>query len=90
MSRHPIRLIVPAFLCAIAVGFLVALLLRAIQTNAASFVPISLIGVVFFACRCYAEVRRAWPSFTRHLARRREMRMSPPVIRINLPKEDIQ
>lgn len=84
------RHLIAPFLCALAVGMFLALLLRAVLTDAASFVLIALAGVLLFACRCWVEARRAWPSFIRHLERRREMRRSPPVVRINLPKEDVQ
>lgn len=45
---------------------------------------------MFFAYRCWAEVRQAWPAFTRQLAHRRAMRRAAPLVRINLPKEDVQ
>lgn len=82
--------LIAAFISALVVGMCLALTLRAIHTDAASFVLLGVAGALFFAFRCWVEARRAWPAFTRHLARRREMRFSPPVIRINLHKDDVQ
>jgi len=84
------RHLTAAFLCALVASFCAAVVLRALTTNADSFVLIGGVGVLFFTYRCWAEVRQAWPAFTRHLARRREMRLSPPVIRINLHKDEVQ
>jgi hypothetical protein len=84
------RHLVAPFFCMLAVGLFLALLMRAVETNAASFVLIALPGIAFFAYRAVVETRRAWPTFTRHLARRRAMRLSPPVIRINPAKDDVQ
>ncbi|MGH8037165.1 MAG: hypothetical protein ACREPD_05440 [Stenotrophomonas sp.] len=83
------RHLIAPFFCALAVGLFVALLIRAVRTDAASFVLIAMAGIAFFAYRAVVETRRAWPSFTRHLARRREMRREAQVIRINPPNTDI-
>lgn len=84
------RHLIAPFFCMLAVGLFLALLMRAVITDAASFVLITLAGIAFFTYRAVVETRAAWPAFTRHLARRREMRLSPPVIRINLHKDDVQ
>lgn len=84
------RHLTAAFLCALVASFCAAVVIRALITNADSFVLIGGIGAMFFAYRCWAEVRQAWPAFTRHLAHRRAMRRAAPLVRINLPKEDVQ
>jgi hypothetical protein len=80
------HLIAP-FFCMLAVGLFLSLTVRAVETDAASFVLIGLAGAAFFLRRCWVETRHAWPAFTRHLARRRDMRRSAPVIRINPPTD---
>ncbi|MFL9582409.1 hypothetical protein [Stenotrophomonas sp. AB1(2024)] len=84
------RHLIAPFFCMLAVGLFLALTVRAVETDAASFVLIGLAGAAFFIRRCWVETHRAWPTFTRHLARRREMRLSPPVIRINPHRDDVQ
>lgn len=90
MSRHPIRLLVPAFICVVVFGFCVALLARAIYTNADSFVLVGGVGALFFGCRTVTEARQVWRQFVAQLQQRRSMRRAAPLTRINLPKEDIQ
>lgn len=84
------RLLTAAFLCTLVASFCAAVVIRALITNADSFVLIGGVGAMFFAYRCWAEVRQAWPAFPRHLAHRRAMRRAAPLVRINLPKEDVQ
>lgn len=82
--------LIAAFISALVVGMCLALTLRAIHTDAASFVLLGIAGALFFAFRYWVEARRAWPAFTRHLARRREMRVTAPFTRIKLNKDDLQ
>ncbi len=84
------RHLTAAFLCALVASFCAAVVIRALITNADSFVLIGGVGAIFFTYRCWAEVCQAWPAFTRHLAHRRAMRRAVPLVRINLPKEDAQ
>lgn len=90
MSRHPIRLLVPAAISAVVFGFCIALLLRAIATGAASFVVVSIAGAFLFGSRAVTEVRQVWRQFLAELEHRRALRRSAPFTRINPSKEDVQ
>lgn len=78
------------FFCVLAVGFFAALLYRAIQTEAVTFVISGAAGVLAFSLLCRIEVIKAWPAFTRHLQSRRQLRVAPPFTRIKLKKDDVQ
>jgi hypothetical protein len=88
--RHPIALLVPAALNAILVGFCIALATAAYPRGADSFVVLGPACAGFFALRAVVEARQAWRPFVTGLARRRALRHSAPLTRINLPKEDVQ
>ncbi len=90
MSRHPIRLLVPAFISALMLGLCIALLLRALTTGAASFVVISIAGALFYGTRTVTESRQVWQQFIAELEDRRALRRSAPFTRINPSKEDVQ
>lgn len=77
------------FMCVLAVGFFAALLVRAIQTNAYSFVVFGIAGSIAFSILCWMETRKAWPAFRRAMERRKQMRIAPPFTRIKLQKEDL-
>lgn len=90
MSRHPIRLLVPAFISALMFGLCIALLLRALTTGAASFVVFSIVGALFYGTRTVTESRQVWPQFVVELEHRKAMRRAAPFTRINPSKEDVQ
>lgn len=90
MSHHPIRLLVPAFIAAVLVGFCIWLALFATPRNADSFVLIGAAGALFFGLRTVAEVRQVWKPFTAQLEARKALRRTAPLTRINIRKDDIR
>lgn len=62
------------FLAAVIAGVCLALLVRAIQTDAHSITLAALVGLLYFAWRCIADARAAWPAFLKELQRRRAAR----------------
>lgn len=52
------------FYCAVVVGLLLALLARAIYTDAGSLLPPFGAGVVFFTWCGVRDLRRNWPAFS--------------------------
>lgn len=67
------HLTVPAY-CAFVAGFCLALLLRALQTGAHSFVLIFLVATLYFAWRAVVETRKNWSTFRADMRRRSERR----------------
>ncbi len=90
MSRHPIRLMVPAAISAVVFGLCIALLLRALTTGAASFVVISIAGAFLFGTRTVTESRQVWQQFVAELEHRKALRRAAPFTHINPSKDDIR
>lgn len=68
--RH---LILP-FFCAVVVGLLLALLAHALRARADSFALACAIGAVFFAWRCWEDLKTSWPELKAELQSRRSDR----------------
>lgn len=71
------------FYCAIVVGLLLALLVRAIYTGAGSLLPPFGAGVVFFTWCGVRDLRRNWPAFRGEMRQRSAERAPTP-----LPADD--
>lgn len=67
------HLAVPAY-CALVACFCLALLLRAVSTDAYTFVLIFLAAFLYFAWRTCVDIRKNWPAFKAEMRRRTEAR----------------
>lgn len=76
------HLFLPSY-CAGVVGLMLALLARALRTGADSFALLAILGIAFFAYRCWVEARRCWPAFKAEMQQRRDERQRRP-----LPADD--
>jgi len=67
------------FYCAVIVALLLALLARAIYTDAASFLLPFGAGAVFFAWSGVRDLRRNWPAFREEMRQRAAERQRAPL-----------
>lgn len=67
------------FFCAVVVGLLVALLAWALRNNVDQVALACSIGAVFFAWRCWEDLRTSWPGFKAEMQRRHEERQRAPL-----------
>lgn len=71
------------FYCAFIVGLMLALLARAIYTDAHSIFLVACFGIGYFGRACLIETRRCWPAFRAEIQRRSAARQRAP-----LPADD--
>ncbi|HID8537178.1 TPA: hypothetical protein ACXIMI_002308 [Stenotrophomonas maltophilia] len=72
------RLLALPFFCAVVVGLLLALLAQALRNHVESFALACAIGAVFFAWRCWEDLRVSWPELKAEMHRRSANRQRPP------------
>jgi hypothetical protein len=88
MKSHPIELLAPAFISALLAGLCLGVAAHAVHREAASIVLVGGIGALFFGYRSMAEAYQAWRPLVVGLQRRRDLRRTAALTRINNPKDD--
>ncbi|HEL7612274.1 TPA: hypothetical protein ACKP7M_000576 [Stenotrophomonas maltophilia] len=66
------------FFCAVVVGLLLALLPWALRNQVDAVALACAIGAVFFAWRCWEDLRVSWPELKAEMQRRSAERQRPP------------
>ncbi|MCO7458444.1 hypothetical protein [Stenotrophomonas maltophilia] len=68
------------FFCAVVVGLLLALLPWALRNKVDAVALACAIGAVFFAWRCWEDLKSTWPAFKAEMQRRTAERQRAPLV----------